>query len=113
MGQPLTPLCYYWVDLGPVYGARMAKTRPALLLSPTALNNVLATVVVVPLTTTIRPYPSRFETTLNGVRASVCLDQIQTVPKNALSPRKIRRASRGEARRVEEVLRRIYLSSSS
>lgn len=44
----------YWVELDPTQGGEMAKTRPCVVVSPTGLNNHLKTVVVAPVTSTIR-----------------------------------------------------------
>jgi mRNA interferase MazF len=104
---------YYWVDLGPVYGSRMAKTRPALVISPNVLNRMLSTVVVVPLTTKHRTYPGRIRTVLSGIAADACFDQIQTLPNTALQPRAIRRATDRERRQFNAALTELYLTSSS
>ena len=104
---------YYWVDLGPVYGSRMAKIRPALVISPNVLNRMLRTVVVVPLTTKRRTYPGRISTKLSGIDADVCFDQIQTLPKSALQPHGIRRATDRERLKFTDALTELYLTSTS
>jgi mRNA interferase MazF len=45
----------YWVDLDPVRGSELAKTRPCVVVSETEVNRVRRTVVVVPLTSTDSP----------------------------------------------------------
>ncbi|MFZ9527604.1 MAG: type II toxin-antitoxin system PemK/MazF family toxin [Schleiferiaceae bacterium] len=99
--------------MGPVYASRMAKTRPALVISPNVLNRMLRTVVVVPLTTKHRTYPGRIRTMLSGIPADVCFDQIQTLPNTALQPRAIRWATERERRHFNVALSELYLTSSS
>jgi mRNA interferase MazF len=91
----------------------MAKTRPALVISPNVLNRMLSTVVVVPLTTKHRSYPGRIRTMLGGITADACFGQIQTLPKTALQPRAIRRANDRERSHFTAALRELYLTSSS
>ena len=49
----------YWVELDPTRGGEMAKTRPCVVVTPSDLNMYLTTVVIVPITSTIRNYPYR------------------------------------------------------
>ena len=72
----------YWVNLGPVVGSEIAKTRPAVVISHDAMNRLLATVVVCPLTSRLHPHwPSRVQTTVGGQSAEVAVDQIRTIDK--------------------------------
>jgi mRNA interferase MazF len=70
------------VDLDPVIGSEIAKTRPCLIVSPNALNTALNTVIVVPLTTAQRNYPTRIATNFNGKPGALCFDQIKTIDKS-------------------------------
>jgi mRNA interferase MazF len=69
----------YWVALDPTIGKEIKKTRPALVVSPDEMNAVLRTVVMAPVTSTIRNYPTRCTIRLAGKQASVALDQVRTV----------------------------------
>ena len=73
----------YLVNLDPTIGSEIKKTRPAIIVSPDELNNHLATVVVVPLTTG-RAYPFRIQTTVKGKKGVAAIDQIRTVDKRRL-----------------------------
>ena len=71
----------YWVNLDPTIGREMKKTRPCVILSPDDMNQFIATVIVAPVTSTIRAYPSRVKFVLNGKTNMIALDQIKTIDK--------------------------------
>lgn len=74
----------YWVNLDPTIGREMKKTRPCVILSPDVMNEFIGTVIVAPLTTTIRTYPSRVKFVLSGKTSMIALDQIKTIDKARL-----------------------------
>jgi mRNA interferase MazF len=69
----------YWVALDPTVGREIRKTRPALVVSPDEMNQALETVVLAPITSTIRDFPTRYKIRLQRKVASVALDQVRTV----------------------------------
>ena len=71
----------YRVNLDPTVGREMKKTRPCVILSPDDMNQFIGTVIVAPLTSTIRIYPSRVKFVLNGKTNMIALDQIKTIDK--------------------------------
>lgn len=78
----------HWVDLEPVRGSELRKTRPAVIVSLDVLNRVLETVVVCPLTKVIHPgWRSRLPVTMAGKKAEVAADQIRSVSKKRLGAR--------------------------
>jgi mRNA interferase MazF len=74
----------YWINLDPTIGREMKKTRPCVILSPDDMNNFIGTVIVAPVTSTIRAYPSRVKFILNGKANMIALDQIKTIDKARL-----------------------------
>jgi mRNA interferase MazF len=72
------------VALDPTQGSEIRKTRPCLVVSPDEMNEYIATVIVVPLTTTLRAYPSRVLVRFSGKDGQAALDQIRTVDKSRL-----------------------------
>lgn len=68
----------YWVSFDPTQGREMQKRRPAVIVSPD-LFRTLGTLIVAPLTTTIRPFPWRITTEFKGKLASIALDQMRSV----------------------------------
>jgi len=73
------------INLDPTKGSEMKKTRPCVVVSPDEMNAVLNTVIVAPLTHTVKGYPSRVESFFQGQRGEVALDQIRSVDKTRLT----------------------------
>jgi mRNA interferase MazF len=63
----------------------MSKRRPALVISPDEMNRGLGTVIAAPVTTTIRPWATRYTVRIGGKVRSVALDQIPMVDNSRLS----------------------------
>jgi mRNA interferase MazF len=72
------------VALDPTAGAEMQKTRPCLVISPDEMNQHLRTVVIAPMTTLTRPYPTRVAVRFQGKRGQVALDQLRAVDRQRL-----------------------------
>ena len=73
----------FLVNLDPTLGSEIQKTRPCLVISPDEMNK-RATVIIAPMTTKRRPYPSRIDCHFQGKDGQIVLDQIRTVDKNRL-----------------------------
>jgi mRNA interferase MazF len=71
----------YLVNLEPTLGSEIQKTRPCLIISPDEMNNHIATVIVAPMTTKGRDYPTRVRCHFEGKDGQIVLDQIRTVDK--------------------------------
>lgn len=69
------------VDLDPTKGSEMKKTRPCAVISPNEMNKYLQTIVVAPLTSSSKPYPTRVEIKQAKTKGWVVLDQIRTVDR--------------------------------
>jgi mRNA interferase MazF len=74
----------YLVTLDPTRGSEIQKTRPCVVISPDEMNAWLRSVIVAPMTTTIRPYPSRVNLVFARRKGQVALDQIRTVDRSRL-----------------------------
>lgn len=77
----------YLVNLDPTVGHEIKKTRPCVIVSPDEMNHHIGTVIVAPMTTTGRLYPSRMSCTFKGKRGYVVLDQLRTVDQRRLVKR--------------------------
>lgn len=77
----------YLVNLDPVVGSEIRKTRPCAVISPDQMNSHIATVIIAPMTTKSRPYPTRVGCMFQDKQAQVILDQIRTVDKIRLVKR--------------------------
>ena len=74
------------ISLDPTRGSEIQKTRPCLVVSPDEINH-LRTVIVAPMTTSERPYPTRVAVQFQNKRGQVALDQIRAVDKERLVKR--------------------------
>ncbi len=72
------------VCLNPTGGREIRKTRPGLIISPDEMNHTIDTVMVAPMTTKGRAYPTRVPVRFQGKRGYLVLDQIRTVDKKRL-----------------------------
>ena len=77
----------YLVNLDPTIGSEIRKTRPCLVISPDEINRHIATVIVAPMTSQGRPYPTRVACRFEGKDGQIVLDQIRTVDKTRLVKR--------------------------
>jgi mRNA interferase MazF len=75
------------VNLDPTVGSEIKKTRPALIASPEVMNKYLNTVIIAPLTSAMRPYPTRVTCVFQKRQGQLALDQIRTVDKIRLVKR--------------------------
>lgn len=92
----------YWVNLDPVIGSEVNKTRPCVVISPDEMNKYLKTVIIAPLTHTMKNYPSRVSCTISGTDGMIMLDQIRTIDKARLSSyiSKLKKAEINEVKSV-------------
>lgn len=74
----------FLITLDPTRGHEIKKTCPCLIISPNEMNNNISTVIVAPMTSKGRNYPSRVNCTFQGIQGQIVLDQIRTVDKNRL-----------------------------
>jgi mRNA interferase MazF len=72
------------VSLDPTQGSEIQKTLPCLVVSPDEVNHHLRTIIIAPMATTERPYPTRVAVTFQGKRGQVALDQIRAVDRQRL-----------------------------
>jgi mRNA interferase MazF len=92
------------VNLDPTIGSEMKKKRHCLVLSPSDMNTSLGTVIIAPMTTTLRAYPSRVELRFGNKFCEVCLDQIRAVDESRLSKESLGRIKSDEISTIKTVL---------
>jgi mRNA interferase MazF len=90
----------YLVNLDPTVGSEIKKTRPSLVISPDEMNRHISTVIVAPMTTKGRSYPTRVACRFQNKQGQIVLDQIRTVDKSRL----VRRAGKINVPTQTEVL---------
>ena len=91
------------VDPDPTRGSEIRKTRPCVVVSPNELNRHIRTVIIAPMTSKRRDYPTRVNLTFRRIRGQVVLDQIRAAEKSRLT-RKLGRLPEARARDVAGVL---------
>ena len=77
----------YLVNLDPTVGHEIEKNRPCLVISPDELNRNISTVIVAPMTTKGRNYPTRVSCTFNDKKGQILLEQMRAVDKTRLIKR--------------------------
>ncbi|MDH3357391.1 MAG: type II toxin-antitoxin system PemK/MazF family toxin [Desulfobacteraceae bacterium] len=71
-------------NLDPAVGSEIQKTRPCLIVSPNEMNKHIRTVIVAPMTTAGKEYPTRVSCTFKKKKGQIVLDQIRTIDKKRL-----------------------------
>jgi len=74
----------YLANLDPTVGSEIQKTRPCLVISPDEMNTHIRTVIVAPMTTAGKDYPTRVSCTFKKKKGQIVLDQIRTIDKTRL-----------------------------
>ena len=93
----------YLISLDPTKGSEISKTRPCVVVSPDEMNRHIRTVIVAPMTTMARAYPSRVDCSFQGKHGQVVLDRIRTVDKSRLVER-LGKLSAATCDKVSDVL---------
>ena len=97
----------FLVSLDPTVGHEIQKTRPCAIISPDEMNRHVGTVIIAPMTSKGRNYPTRVACQFQGVEGQIVLDQIRTVDKTRLS-KKLGHLSPTESQLVLDVLGEIF-----
>jgi len=90
----------YLVNLDPTQGREIKKTRPATIISPNEMNDHISTVIIAPMTTKGRNYPTRVSCKFQSKNGQIILDQIRIVDKSRL----VKRLGKIEKSTAEEML---------
>ena len=97
----------YLVRLDPTVGSEIRKTRPGLVVSPNEVNRYSHTLIIAPMTTKGKAYPTRVPYRFRGKQGLVALDQIRAVDRTRLF-RKLGRLDRKTSARVLDVLQEMF-----
>ncbi len=97
----------YLINLDPTIGSEIQKTRPCLIISPNEMNRHLRTVIVAPMTTTEKDYPTRVQCTFKRKQGQIALDQIRTI-HNARLVKKVGTIESETQMEVASVLQRLF-----
>ncbi|MCZ2473749.1 type II toxin-antitoxin system PemK/MazF family toxin [Aquirufa ecclesiirivi] len=72
------------VNLDPTQGSEMKKTRPCVVISPNEMNQYLQTIVIAPMTSQSKAYPTRVKIKHQGTPGWIVLDQIRTIDRKRI-----------------------------
>lgn len=107
MGVVVKRFDVFLVNLDPTIGNEIQKTRPCVVISPDEMNRYIATVIVAPMTTKGRTYPTRVICQFQGKDGQIVLDQIRTVDKTRLV-KKIGQIGQHERKVVLDILAEMF-----
>jgi mRNA interferase MazF len=96
------------VNLNPTIGSEIKKTRPCVIVSPNEMNKYLRTIVVAPMTTKSKSYPTRIEVKHDNKIGWIVIDQIRTIDKRRIV-KSMERLSQPEIKEVKSVIRETYV----
>lgn len=72
------------VNLDPTVGSEIQKTRPCVIFSPNEMNRHLNTIVICPMTSSLKEYPTRIPVDHNKKKGMIAVEQIRTVDKKRI-----------------------------
>jgi mRNA interferase MazF len=96
------------VNLDPTVGSEIRKTRPCVIISPDEMNDHLTTVIVAPVTSRFREYPTRVAVNHTSASGWIALDQIRTIDKTRMV-RILGRLSPEESGKVKTILKEMLV----
>ncbi|MBK6282781.1 MAG: type II toxin-antitoxin system PemK/MazF family toxin [Draconibacterium sp.] len=96
------------VNLDPTIGSEIKKTRPCVVISPNEMNKFLNTVVIAPMTTSSKNYPTRIEVRQDSKIGWIVLDQIRTIDKQRII-KDLGRLTKSEINELKSVLKETYV----
>ncbi len=100
----------YWINLDPTIGAEMGKKRPCLIISPNEMNDNLQNVIIAPITSATKGYPTRVKINhLKKVNGEIVLDQVRTIDKSRLSPKSLEKLDNKTIQLVKAVLHEMFI----
>lgn len=108
MGVVINQYDVFLINLDPTIGHEIKKTRPCLVISPNEMNHTIRTVIIAPMTTKSRAYPTRISVQFEGKTGWIVLDQIRTVDSLRLI-KKLGSISKKEMIQVKAVIKEMLV----
>ena len=96
------------VNLDPTLGSEIQKTRPCVIVSPNEMNKHLKTVVICPMTTNTKEYPTRVAVNQDGKSGMIIIDQIRTIDKSRIQ-KVIGKLNKTEIKMCKEVIKETFV----
>lgn len=96
------------VNLDPTIGSEIKKTRPCVIISPDEMNKYLNTIVVAPMTTNMRKYPTRVPVEHSGKKGMITIDQIRSIDKIRII-KVFDKLTKSEIKKCKEIIKETYV----
>ena len=96
------------VNLDPTVGSEIQKTRPCVIVSPDEMNKYLNTIVISPMTSSLKEYPTRIPVKYNGKKGMIAIDQIRTVDKKRII-KLLGKLNKTEIKMTKEVIKETFV----
>tara|TARA_R110002049_G_scaffold148844_2_gene311805 strand:- start:87 stop:410 length:324 start_codon:yes stop_codon:yes gene_type:complete len=96
------------VNLDPTIDSEIKKTRPCVIVSPNEINKFLNTIVVAPMTTNLKRYPTRIDVKHNDKKGMIAIDQIRTIDKSRII-KMFDRLSKSEIQKCKDIIRETFV----
>ena len=96
------------VNLDPTIGSGIKKTRPCVVISPNEMNKYLRTIIVAPMTTSSKKYPTRIEVKHDSKIGWIVVDQIRTIDKQRII-KILGRLSQSETKELKSVIKETFV----
>lgn len=108
MKKRLTQYQVVIVNLDPTIGSEIKKTRPCVIISPNEMNRPLRTLVIAPITSKSKQYPTRIKINFQGNENWVVIDQIRTIDKRRVT-KSLDKLSKEEISKIKEVIKETFV----
>jgi mRNA interferase MazF len=98
----------YLINLNPTIGYEIQISRPCLVISPNEMNDNISTIIIAPMTTKSRNYPTRVKLQFDEKNGWIVLDQIRTIDKRRII-KKLGSIESKTVKKVKEVLNEMLI----
>jgi mRNA interferase MazF len=96
------------INLDPTLGSEIQKTRPCVIVSPNEMNKYLNTIVISPMTSSLKEYPTRIPVNHNHQKGMIAIDQIRTVNKKRII-KLLGKLNKTEIKMTKEVIKETFV----
>ena len=96
------------INLGPTVGSEIQKTRPCVIVSPNEMNKYLNTIVISPMTSSLKEYPTRIPINYEDKKGMIAIDQIRAVNKKRII-KLLGKLNKTEIKMTKEVIKETFV----
>ena len=96
------------VNLDPTIGSEIRKTRPCVIISPDEMNKYLRTIIIAPMTTVSRNYPTRVKVRHDKKDGWIVIDQVRTIDKRRVI-KILGKLKNNEIKKVKDIIKETFV----